>query len=284
MKTEKHKRSLLEIVREYATSEKMGLPVFPAIANELQQVMAEDDVPLDQIARIIERDQALASQILKVANSAAFAGFHKVRTIREALMRLGMNQVFNCLIMSSQQDLYKSKNGIIDNYLKILWRHALATGIGSKWLLRKTGHGNLADEGFLAGLLHDIGKLLLLRVVERVNEENSDIRLTEEFVMKILDYLHVQQGYYLMEEWSIPENYCIVTRDHHAQVFDTENVLLLAVRIVNQVCRKMGVSLHPDPDLDPAALPEVRALGVKDDVLAELETVIEEAMEQELAT
>ncbi|MEM5787233.1 MAG: HDOD domain-containing protein [Syntrophobacteraceae bacterium] len=283
MNPEKQSQSLMDIVREYASSEKLILPVFPAIAVELQQVMAEEDVALDHIARIIGRDQALASQVLKLANSAFFSGLNRVRTIREALMRMGTNQVFNCLVVSSQQGLYNSDNGLIDRYLQVLWKHALGTAIGTKWLLSKMGYSELSDEAFLGGLLHDIGKLLLLRVIENINSDNSDIRLTDEFISEILDSMHVEQGYHLMEEWCIPPGYCNIAHKHHTEDFDAGDVQLLAVRIVNQVCRKVGISLHPDSNIIPATLPESHALGVREITLAELEIVLEDAIEAELA-
>ncbi len=283
MSNEKSTQSLLDIVKEYASSEKLTLPVFPSVANQLQQVMADTEVSIEQIADIIGRDQALTSQILKMANSAFFSGLNRVRTIREALLRMGTNQVFNCLVVSAQKDLYKSKNPIIDGYLVILWKHALATAMGTKWLLKKTGYAELAEEGFLAGLLHDIGKLLLLRVLENLNSENEELKFSNEFITEILDSMHVEQGYNLMEEWSIPPVYCGIARDHHIEDFDSSDIQLLAVRIANQLCRKVGVSLHPETNIVPATLPEVHALGIREIVLAEMEIVLEDALESELA-
>jgi len=239
MTVEKNTPSLLEIVREYASSEQMSLPVFPEVAMELQPVMAEDELPpIDQIARIISKDQALASQVLKLANSAFFSGLNRVRTIREALMRLGTNQVFNCLIVSGQRNFYTSKNAVVDKYLKELWRHALATAIGTKWLLKKTGYAELADEGFLAGLLHDIGKLLLLRVIEHLNAENEDVRLTEEFISEILDSMHVEQGYNLMEEWRIRPVTALSPATTTRRSSTRAYVLLLAVRSLTRCAEK----------------------------------------------
>jgi putative nucleotidyltransferase with HDIG domain len=127
-------------------------------------------------------------------------------------------------------------------HLQVLWKHALATAKGSQWLLRKTGYPELADEGFLAGLFHDIGKLLLLRVFETIRAENKDIALSEPFILEILDSMHVVQGYTLMNEWSIPQVYCDVAKHHHDEEFDSSDSLLMAVRLVDHVCAKTGLS------------------------------------------
>ncbi len=196
-------------------------------------------------------------------------------------MRLGVNQVYNFLVAGSQKDYYKSSDPAIEQYLQTLWKHALATARGSQWLLRRIGYRELADEGFLAGLFHDIGKLLLLRVIETIKAEDPDIVFSESFVSEILDSMHVEQGYILMNEWSIPSVYCDVLRHHHDEEFDSSNTLLLAVRTVNQVCAKAGIGIKSDPAIVPAALPETHAMSVREIVLAELEVVIEDAMELE---
>ncbi len=272
----------MDIVEEYAASETLNLPVFPRVVQELREKMAEENSSVTEIAAIIAKDQALAGQMLKLANSAFFAGLNRVRTIRESIMRLGVNQVYNCMIACSQKDYYLSHDPVIGEHLHVLWKHALATARGSQWLLRKTGYRELADEGFLAGLFHDIGKLLLLRVFETIKSENEDIALSEPFILEILDSMHVEQGYALMNEWSIPQVYCDVAKHHHDEDFDSSDSLLMAVRLVDQVCAKAGISLKPDPALVTATLPEVHAMSVKEIVLAELEIVIEDALGAEL--
>ncbi len=274
--------SLVDVVEEYAASETLNLPIFPAIARELYAKITDENSSIGDIAAIIGKDQAMASQMLKLANSAFFAGLNKVRTIRESIMRLGVRQVYNCLVASSQKDFYVSHDPVIAKHLQTLWQHALATAKGSHWLLRKTGYPEEADEGFLAGLFHDIGKLLLLKVFDTIKSEREDVVLSETFILEILDFMHVDQGCRLMRSWSIPEVYCDVAKRHHEEDIDGMDPLLLAVRVVDQVCSKTGVSLTPDPTISPATLPEVMAMSVKEIVLAELEVVIEDSLHQDI--
>lgn len=279
---EQQSSSLLDVVEKYAASETLNLPVFPGVARELYGKIADENSSIGDIATIIGKDQAMAGQMLKLANSAFFAGLNKVRTIRESIMRLGVRQVYNCLVATSQKDFYVSRDPVISKHLAVLWQHALATAKGTQWLLRKTGYSEVADEGFLAGLFHDIGKLLLLKVFDTIKSERKDVALSESFILEILDFMHVEQGYRLMTGWSIPEIYCEVAKRHHEEDIDTSDPLLLAVRIVNRVCAKTGVSLKPEPTISPATLPEVMALSVKEIVLAELEVLIEDTVGQQL--
>lgn len=269
--------SLSSMVEEYAASETLNLPIFPEVARELYAKIKDQNASIEDIAAIVGKDQAMAAQMLKLANSAFFAGLNKARTIRECIMRLGVKQVYNCLVAGSQKDFYASRDPVIDKHLATLWQHALATAKGSQWLLRKTGYAEVAEEGFLAGLFHDIGKLLLLKVFETIRAERKEITLSEPFLLEILDFMHVEQGYTFMKGWNMPTVYCDVEKHHHDEDIQNADALLLVVRIVDRVCAKCGCSFKHDPTISPATLPEAAALSVKEIVLAELEVLIEDS-------
>ena len=274
MNTVETNRSLSDIFNEHIASEQLKLPVFPKIALELQEMLADDDIPMDRVAGVLSRDQALASEVLKQANSAYYSGMRSVQTIQDAIMRLGSSQVFNHLVCCGQRQYYESQNGTINKYFQVLWKHALATATGSKWLLERTGHRGLANEAFLAGLMHDIGKLLLLKVLDTMAAEDEGLQLTHDFVAKLLRSKHVEQGCSLMNQWSIPAIYSDVARDHHRKNYDPADALLMAVRIVNQVTRKLGLSTNSDAELVASDIPEVSALAVEEDLFNDLETIM----------
>lgn len=277
MDLEKKTRSIVDIIKAYAASEKTNLPVFPGVAFELQQLLADDDTSVDQVAKVIGKDQALSIQVLKLANSALFSGPFQVRTIRDATMRLGLNHVFNLVVCTSQQSLYKSSNQALNKHLQTSWKHALCMAIGTQWLVQEVGSRPLKDEAFLAGLLHDIGKLVLIKVLEKMNSKNEDLVFSNAFISKVLASMHPEQGYELMDEWGIPDVFSRIARSHHDEEFDPDDVLLVSVRVVNHVCRAEGVSTTPDTGLDLKALPEVRALGIGSDALDELRSIISES-------
>jgi putative nucleotidyltransferase with HDIG domain len=267
--------SLLQIIKDQCSSEGLQLPVFPATAVQIQKLVERKDFSLKQVSELICRDQALASAVLKLANSAFFSGFRKIGSIQDAVMRLGAKQILNCIIMMGQKSLYSSKNKLLNGYLQSLWQHATACALGTKCLLEKTGYKELAQEGFLAGLLHDIGKLLLLKVVENVSA-SEPVSLPDPFILEVLENFHIEQGYEFARRWNFPEYYCNVIRDHHREDFDPNDTLLLAVRIVNQVCHKAGFGMRHEPSLMLPTLPEVHAMGIKEITLAELEIFVED--------
>ena len=274
--------SLMENIRVLSASDEMKLPVFPAVAVELQNLINKRNFTLNEFATIVSKDQALASQILKLANSAFYAGFRKVHTIKDAVMRFGVNQTLNCVITMGQRDCYASKNALIDGTMKTLWQHALVCALGTKWVLEKIGCQSLADEGYLAGLLHDLGKLVLLKVVEKLIDREG-ATFSESFILELLDSMHAQEGGELLARWSVPEVYCRVARDHHKDDFDPNDSILLTVRVVNQACRKLGIGMNHDQSVLLPLLLEVPHLGMREIVLAELEVVIEDALSVESA-
>ena len=163
-------------------------------------------------------------------------------------------------------------------YMQILWRHSLGCALGTKWFAEKTGYRELAQEGLLAGLLHDIGQLFLLKVLEDVQASEPQLSLSKPVILAVLQHMHVEQGAILMQHWNIPELYGEIVRQHHDKTYDTSNALLLMVRLVDMACKKAGIGLHHDPSLVLATTVEAQALGAKEVVLAELEIMLEDAM------
>ncbi len=273
-----NERSLLELIKEQLATTKTQLWVNPGIALKIQELLREPDFSIEQVARLILKDQALSSQILRVANSSFFSGLKKIGTISDAIVRLGAKQILNCVMVVSQKNLYHSKNEEINRQLSALWEHALGCAVGTKWLVEKMGYRELAQEGFLAGLLHDIGKLFLLNVVDNLHHAGRlDVDLSGPLVQEILETMHTEYGHRLLAQWNLPDSYIDIARYHHVETPDPHNTLLLALRIVDLTCTKLGLGLIHDPTLVLAVAPEVQVLGIKEVTLAELEIVIEDS-------
>lgn len=271
-------QSLVDIMHERISSQTLQLPVFHPVALKLMNILAKEDYSITQVAQMIIEDQALSSHVLRMANSAFFGGLSKVTTIRDAIVRLGARQVTNVVTVVTQSQQYRTKDRTMAVYMQTLWKHALGCALGTKWFAEKTGYKELAPEGLLAGLLHDIGQLFLLQVLEDVQASEPELALSKPVIVEVLQHMHVEQGTMLMQHWNIPELYGEIVRQHHAETYDTHNTLLLMVRLVDMACKKVGIGLHHDPSMVLAATAEAQALDVKEVVLAELEIMLEDAM------
>jgi len=270
--------ALVDLIHERVSSKALQLPVFHHVALKLMDVLAKEDYSIAQVAQMILEDQVLSSHVLRMANSAFFGRLSKVTTIRDAIVRLGARQVTNIVTVVTQSQQYCTKDKTMAAYMQPLWKHALGCALGTKWFAEKMDYKELAHEGLLAGLLHDIGQLFLLKILEDVQASEPQISLSKPVILEVLQHMHVEQGAILMQHWNIPELYGEIVRQHHNETYDTSNTLLLLVRLADMACRKVGIGLHHDPSLVLATTAEAQALGAKEMVLAELEIMLEDAM------
>jgi HD-like signal output (HDOD) protein len=272
-------RSIVEVIRQKLEAGSLSVPVFHAVALRLQQVLARPDYSIEELHQLINADPGLASQVLRAANSAFYSGLSKVGTIRDAIIRLGAREVANLAMVTTQQDLYRSDDVQYNAIMQTLWKHAFCCAVGSKWLAQKSGFAPQAQEAFLAGLLHDIGKLFLLKVMEEVLRDGTLRAMASPAVLaEVLTTLHVEQGHQLMLQWHMPQIYCDVVAGHQEENWDRGNILLACVRLSNLACRKLGIGIRSEEALLLLASPEAQMLGLKEVALAELEIVIEDAV------
>ncbi len=273
-----NERSLASMIYERVESGGQDLPIFNRVALKLQQVLKEEDTTINQIEKLILQDQVLAGHVLRSANSAFFAGLNSIGTIREAIIRLGMRQVASLVMMEAQRNACSSNNPIIKKYMPGLWGHAYVSAITCKWVLEHCGFKELKDEGFLAGLLHDIGQLFLLKVMEEIAAElESSNPLSETVIKEVIENMHNEQGYQLLKNWNLDEAYCVVARDHHKPFSEEDDTLLQAVRLVDQGCTKVGIGCDPDESIVLAVTEEAMFLGMSEIQLAEMEVLLEDA-------
>lgn len=272
--------SLHDLIVQFIASREVKLPVFNPVALRLQQALQNDATKIADIETMIVEDQALASQILRVANAAFYKGLQQITTIRKAIIRLGIEQVANLTLVVALQQLYRKTSDEFLSYQDKLWRHAFASAMGGKWLAERCGYRSEAETAFMAGLLHNIGQLALLKIIEDLRAA-GDIQsaLPETLIVEVLDSdMHTAQGYLLAKKWNLPEEYCVVVRDHHQESCDANNSLLLFVRLVDQACAKIGIGLYTDPHIALAATAEAQILGLGEIPLAELEILLEDSM------
>ncbi|MCP4672305.1 MAG: HDOD domain-containing protein, partial [Desulfobacula sp.] len=198
-------QSFLEIIEDYVESDKVTLPPFDKTAMRIQQEIQKEDVKISKIEKLIIADPAMSSQILKVANSAFFRGLSKVMTIREAIVRLGLDEITRMIMVLTQKNLYTTNDTFIKNYRNILWQHTLVCALTSQWVAKEAGFEEVTQEVFFASLMHDIGKLFLITVIEHIKKSKESTFIPSKSVInEIIKGQHAQQGYRLMKKWNLP--------------------------------------------------------------------------------
>ena len=269
--------SIVEVIKERVASGTLTIPVFHAVALKLQQVLARPEYDIKEVHQLLNADPAIATRVLRAANSSFYAGLSKVNTIREAIIRLGSKEVANLAMVTTQRDLYRSENIKFNAIMQTLWKHSFCCAMGSRWLAQKVGFGGQSQEAFLGGLLHDLGKLFLLKCLEDLSrEERFNGGVIQPVLKEVLSTMHVEQGHQLMVQWHLPQIYADIVAGHQQERWDQGNVLLAMVRLSNLTCRKLGVGLNRDPSVLLFASAEAQILGLKETALAELEIIVED--------
>ncbi len=272
-------KGLTEYLNEYLSGGQVQLPVSTMTGLRLQQEISKEGTNSKEIEKLIITDQALTAQLLKIANSAFYRGLHKVSSVREAILRLGTVEVSNIITLVVQKQAFRAKNPFIGELLDRLWQHSVACAVGAQWLAKSCNFRMILNEAFLAGLLHDIGKLFLLSVIEENKlSEKFNLRLNHEMIHQALTDLHTEYGYSLLKHWNFPEVYYQIAQEHHRENYDPKNDLLVILRMANQTCRKMGIGLEMDSASILAATPEAALLGLSEIAVAELQIKVEDSL------
>ena len=267
---------LLDQIVEFAERRKITLPVLSDASSLLQSALYSDNYNMTEIEHAIDSDTALAAEVLRVANSAFFGGLSEITTIRAAVLRLGFKRVTNIVTLATERNRYTAKSPVIGALLRVLWQHSSACALAADWIAQRARFPQLSGEVFLGGLIHDIGKLFLLRVLDEMMQENPDGLYSRQLIEEVINSAHADQGHRLLTAWRLPEVYAVIVRDHHLPTVDTANVPLMVVRLADNACNKLGMGLCPDPSIVLAATSEAQALGLNEIGLAELEIALED--------
>ncbi len=271
--------SLVGMIGNFVASRKIKLPAFNATALRIQKEVANEEPDFRLIEKLIVSDQSLTGEVLHVSNSSFYKGLTQVATVRDALIRLGIKEVSNIVMLVALQHNFQSKNPAIHKIMGKLWRHSVGCAIGATWLAKQTGFQALAHETFIAGLLHDVGKLYVLKVIDDMKACGEIENPPSDRVMhEVMQNMHTDQGYSLMAHWSLPEKYCQVARDHHLAELDGNDFVLVLVRLANQMCHKMGIGLIEDPSIVLMETPEAAQLQLSEVDLARLEVCLEDSL------
>lgn len=192
-------------------SQKLELPPMPATAAEVMTLCQQETTDAARLSAVVHRDQTIASNVLRVANSAAYVGQVPCTSLQQACSRLGMQ------LISEIATAVAVRGRMFGNprcaaLLTALWRHSVLAGFFSKEIARARRRN--VDIAFLCGLLHDIGKAVLLDNVDRV-AGGGEMQVGEADLLAALHEHHVEAGVLLARQWQLPEQIAEAMQCHH---------------------------------------------------------------------
>ena len=226
-----------------------NLPPFPAVATQLIQVAAREDVNLNEIGRLISSEPVFAADVLRIANSAVYGLQSQVRSITHAIVVLGLDRVKGISITRAFGAHLKSSLKVVA--LQRCWRNSLAGALVAEKLARPCG----IDAGLAhtAGLLRDIGRLALLvkypdsfaNMLAVSQTDGYDLMYTER---ELFDVDHCQAGCWLTESMGLPREICDVAAHHHRKPAGASFGLLQLIHAADTMADALGFGVLVLPE------------------------------------
>ncbi len=242
---------------EELVAKNLKLVSLPEICIQVQELADSPLSTADSIGEVISTDTALSTRLLKIVNSAFYGMPSRVDTIPRAVNLLGMRELKNLTFAASTAEIF---SGIPPDLVDMagFWQHSIYTGLMARQLAQ---HCNVlhAERLFTAGLLHDVGRLLMFMKIpeESVQAEvmcQHSERSLCEIENELLGFDHTEVGYALLKEWQLPANLCATIRYHHnpqdAHDAHLESAILHIADIVAhcaQTCKNEKHSAFYDP-------------------------------------
>ena len=263
-----------------------NIPTLPTIAMQVNTLIQDYDTSIKKISSVIENDQAIVAKILKLVNSAFFGLRSKVGNIPHAITLLGFNTVRNAVISVSVINTLSNIPDMEEFKISDFWTHSISVAVASKHIAETTRLHN-PDDCFIAGLLHDIGKLILINNFESLFTEIWKLKRDEKITFfeaeKKLDSMnHAQIGGYLASRWKLPVDLSDTIARHHSISQRAIDINLLKIihsadLIINNIDIPEQFSFERFNIPDDIASPITKDYQLPDDWLKVLLTDIDEA-------
>lgn len=213
----------------------------PSVAMRVLDMIADSETSAADLEDVLRSDVSLVTSVLKLANSAFYGVRRQVDSLRHALLLLGKSEVQSVVLSRVMFQAFKNPKGVQKAMMVGVWRHSLECGLAAESISRQLGEDGSIF--FLGGMLHDIGKLVVIqKFLEEIDGfEHYDTLTEEDGLMVELDLIgcgHDELGAMLLHRWMFPEQLEKMVRVHHdynniASYNRVEQILILA----NLLCR-----------------------------------------------
>jgi putative nucleotidyltransferase with HDIG domain len=232
-------QDVLASLKETFASPTYSPPKLPAMAMELFQLSQQANVSFPEVAKLLERDPVVCGDVLKVAQSPAYAGRVQVQSIPQALSRLGLTALRDLVFQTSMNaKVFRAKP--YQGALEQLRTHCQAVAYASRIVCRYTAFDD--NYAFLCGLLHDVGRAGALISMADGNEKPPPL----EEILQPVDEVHAEASEIMVRRWGLPEEVALVVGAHHTvSIQGYAHPLAAAVGFADRLVREAGLTSFP---------------------------------------
>ncbi|GAB4429755.1 MAG: HDOD domain-containing protein [Turneriella sp.] len=205
---------MLEPAKLEARLREVQLPFQPQVLAAVLQLRDDTRMDFIELDRLIRSDQTIASLILKLANSSFYSRGHEIRTLPQAIGMIGFRTIVSIVTAASAKNIFLSGN--YAKFRRYVWQHSLVTAIIGKIICEKMQWKEAAEEVFIGGLLHDIGKVILNQIDRKryIDVINTTLNSGKAFRHAEKEFFGVESpvvGQLILKIWNLPVIYREVT-------------------------------------------------------------------------
>jgi len=260
------------------------LPPMPQVVVRIQHLLADLNSDTKQIAKMIESDQAIAAKVLKMANSAFYGMSGKISSIHQASLLLGYQTLGEIVTMAGAADLLAGKMPGYGYDAQELWKHSLSVAFASK-LIAAIKNKDLIYEAHTAGLIHDVGKIILDGyIMERKHEIAAYMDREEKTFLDaercFFGFDHAEIAAEICRSWKIPENITLAIGCHHQPSLSNGDQLSYMLHIADYVSTMGGIGYDDDDILYEAEKGALDFIGLTQEEISDMIPKVIEAAEQ----
>jgi putative nucleotidyltransferase with HDIG domain len=248
------------------------LPSLPAIVMELLNDVDNEDVDISLLAQKVSGDLALTASTLRYANSAYYTTMIKVTTIQQAISLMGLAKVKKIIMMAALSGCFPENNCKGFDH-KAFWRHSITVAIAAKLLAKRLNLN--VDTAYTAGLLHDLGALVLVTQYPRQYEASIAYRHQHQISQfeaerQVLGIDHAAVGMSLANLWNFSEVMKNAIAGHHQPETPGLGFLATVIHVADGIAHAIGVSSTPDSQVTEVSGQSWESLDLDQTVLQEL--------------
>jgi len=257
-----------------------SIATLPEVTAKIVATVDDPKSNAGQMNKIVSHDPALVTRILKVVNSAFYGLPGQIASIERAIVLLGLNAVKNIAVAASLGQLFRGVKLCEGWTAKDLWTHCIAVGVAARELARQM-KVPLADEAFLAGMIHDVGMLVLLQVCpeklravcEKAKGSSGPFYEIENAAMG-MD--HQRLGAALCEQWKFPRSCQLVAGYHHRPTTLTQNSRLLVtlIYVADTLCCVQGHGFNLTAANQKLEEADLSAVGLETGVVEQVRSAL----------
>lgn len=235
-------------IRRFMGTEDFEPPPLPAIAQEILDACASGTAAAAQLAEIAHRDSFIAGRVLKLANSAWFRRGTEAQTLQQAIVRIGQNELRNLVLAVVLKGRTFDIPPVRD-FALLSWRHSLACALGASLVASDT-HWAEPHRAFLAGLLHDVGKAVVLHAFAQLRKADADPP-SFDVAPAVAHSLHTEVGARLAQTWRLDAGLReVIVRHHEPALATVDERLCSLVSFADALVAEVGLGDEPRlPDI-----------------------------------